>query len=94
MGELQHDLARLRGLSINLESPATAPGLSSALATPGSPQTADYADTVAAELPADPSLWRDRLVDEAIYKMLQGSYARDFSLYNRIAGNPRKKESG
>jgi hypothetical protein len=45
-------------------------------------------------LPADPSLWRDRLVDEPIDKMLQGYYARDFSLYNRIAADERKKEGG
>ena len=94
VAELQRDLARLRGLSIDLENAATAVGRPPAVVATWSPDTAEFADTVAAQLPADPSLWRDRLVDEAIDKMLQGYYARDFSLYNRIAADERKRESG
>lgn len=83
--ELQRDLASLRGLSIDLGAARSAVPDCCEIAPPGPQQLARYADTASSELPPDPSEWREQLVDEAIYKLLQEFYSSDFSLYNRIA---------
>ena len=83
--ELQRDLASLRGLSIDLGAAASAVPDSCEITPPGPQQLAQYADTISAELPPDPSEWRHQLVDEPLYKLLRKCYSSDFSLYNRIA---------
>lgn len=78
---LATDLARLRGLSVDLPKITVS-------AIPSPPCTeADYADTPAGRLPEDAAQWRNKLVDEALLEIIRDFYARDFKLYNRKVDN-------
>ena len=74
---LAKDLARLRGISVDLPEISV-----NTIPLPPVAQ-ADYADTPAGQLPKDAAQWREKLVDEALLKMIKDFYARDFRLYNR-----------
>jgi hypothetical protein len=50
-------------------------------------ESARYADTPAGALPEESALWRDQLLDGALYDMICDYYAKDFKLYNRSIEN-------
>jgi hypothetical protein len=78
---LTNDLARLRGISVDLPEVIVN-------AVPAVPTAkAEHADTPAGQLPQDPAQWRGQLVDEALLEMIKSFYAEDFKLYNRTADN-------
>ena len=76
---LTNDLARLRGISVDLREVTVnvAPAVPTA--------QAEHADTPAGQLPEDPAQWRGQLVDEALLQVIKDFYAEDFKLYNRTA---------
>jgi hypothetical protein len=78
--QLERDLARLRGVSVNIDA-----GPVSQVREYDPTQTC-YADTPPAELPVDPAVWRNQLVDEALRQAINVYYASDFRLYNQLLG--------
>jgi hypothetical protein len=83
---LESDLARITGLPVRIEPKVVRAGAACAI---GDVQfeNASYADAPAGELPAEPALWRNQLVDESIYNMIWNYYEQDFKLYNRSKDN-------
>lgn len=83
---LESDLARITGMPVCIEPAAARAGAVCEMEDLWS-ANASYADTPAGELPPEPALWRNQLIDEPIYNIIRNYYAQDFKLYNRSTEN-------
>ncbi len=85
LDELEAELSARTGKPVRINRPASGllPDMESC--SDGQSVTACYADTPAGELPADPKLWRNQVVDEELLQEIKDYYSWDFKLYNRIA---------